>query len=67
MLPETRASLGHILEAAREIESVTAGKTMVAYAADKHMRAIVERYFITIGEALSRIARHDSSAEPVRS
>ena len=59
MLPESRAALGHILEAAREIESVTSGKTMTAYATDKHLRAIVERFFITIGEALSRIARHD--------
>ncbi len=59
MQPESRAALRHALEAAREIQSVAAGKTLSEYEEDKHLRAIVERYFITIGEALGRIARHD--------
>ena len=37
----------------------SAGKTLADYEADGYLRAIVERLFITIGEALSRIARHD--------
>ena len=59
MRPESRASLGHILESAREIQSVTARKTLAEYETDRYLRAIVERFFMTIGEALSRIARHD--------
>jgi uncharacterized protein with HEPN domain len=59
MRPESRSALIHVLEAAREIRSVTAGKTIAEYEADRHLRAIVERYFITIGEALSRVSRHD--------
>jgi len=59
MQPESRIALRHALEASREIQAVTSGKTLSLYEADKHLRAIVERYFITIGEALARIARHD--------
>jgi uncharacterized protein with HEPN domain len=59
MRPESRAALGHILDAAREVQSVTAGKTLTDYEGEKYLRAIVERYFITIGEALNRLSRHD--------
>jgi len=56
---ESRGALTHVLESAREIRSVAAGKTIADYEADRYLRAVVERYFITIGEALSRISRHD--------
>ena len=59
MRPESRISLGHVLEAAREIHLATGERSLSEYEADRRLRAVVERYFITIGEALSRIARHD--------
>ena len=59
MRPESRVALGHVLGAAREIQLATAGRTLADYEADKRLRAVVERHFITIGEGLSRIARHD--------
>ena len=59
MQPESRAALRHALDAAHEIQAVTAGRTLLDYEADRNLRAIVERYFITIGEALGRIRRHD--------
>lgn len=59
MRPESRIALGQVLEAAREIQLATDGKSLSDYEADKRLRAVVERYFITIGEGLSRIARHD--------
>ena len=59
MRPESRVALGHVLESAREIQAVTSGKTLTEYEGDRYLRAIVERFFITIGEALSRIARHE--------
>jgi uncharacterized protein with HEPN domain len=60
MRPESRFALGHVLEAAREIQLATEGRSFSDYEADKRLRAVVERYFITIGEGLSRLARHDS-------
>ena len=59
MRPESETALRHVLESAREIQSLTGGKSLADYEQDKHLRAIVERYFISIGEALSRIGRHD--------
>ncbi len=59
MRPESEVALRHVLQSAREIQSVTSGKTLADYERDKHLRAIVERYFISIGEALSRVGRHD--------
>ena len=38
---------------------MTAGKTLAEYERDRYLRAIVERFFITIGEALSRVSRHE--------
>ena len=59
MRPESGAALRQILESAQEIQTVTAGKTLADYERERYLRAIVERYFITIGEALSCISRHE--------
>lgn len=59
MQPETRSALERVLELARSLEKRSAPHTAETFADDADLQAIVERQFITIGEALSRVARKD--------
>lgn len=59
MRPETRSALERVLELARGLERRSTGHTAASFARDADLQAIVERQFITIGEALSRVARKD--------
>lgn len=51
-----------MLEAIREILHFTNGKTWEDYRADAMLRAAVERKFMLLGEALSRLRRSDAPA-----
>jgi uncharacterized protein with HEPN domain len=60
MARDVRAPLLDILMAAGIIREAVAGRTLGEYRADVFLRSIVERQFITIGEALTRVRRLDS-------
>lgn len=51
--------LEDIRHAAEQIARITAGRTLPDYQNDEFLRAAVERFFITIGEALTRLERVD--------
>jgi uncharacterized protein with HEPN domain len=53
------ALLEDVLQAAEDITSHTAGKTLADYTADRGLQMIVERGFITIGEALNQLSMQD--------
>ncbi len=59
MQRESRAALEKVVELARIVEARCSGLAFSAYEADPDLQAIVERHLITIGEALSRVARKD--------
>ena len=61
MRRETKAYLYDIQTAARLIGEFAAGKTFDDYLNDLMLRAAVEREFITIGEALTQLARRDEA------
>ena len=60
MQPESRSALETVLHLARLLaargESIG---DLTAFTVDEDQRAVVERHFITIGEALARVARRD--------
>jgi uncharacterized protein with HEPN domain len=51
--------LEDIRHAAQRILDVTSGRTQAEYGSDDYFRAAVERWFIVIGEALSRLEKLD--------
>lgn len=53
--------LEDIRRAAQQILAFTTGRQLVDYSSDELLRAAVERFFITIGEALSRLEKIDAS------
>lgn len=59
MRAESRARLLDAVKAAEGIASRTAHVTLAAYLADEDLRLVVERLFITIGEALNGVAKSD--------
>lgn len=60
MRPESRAALETVQEIGLHLRRRAAAvRDADGFAADLDLRAIVERHFITIGEALARVARHD--------
>jgi|AP95_1055475.scaffolds.fasta_scaffold124478_2 uncharacterized protein with HEPN domain len=62
MPPTTPKLLDDISDSASFILSVTAGRTLEDYIADRLLRQAVERNFEIIGEAMTRLARTDSSS-----
>lgn len=44
--------------AAAEVETIAAGISLDAYLQDRNLRALVERHFITLGEALYQFAKY---------
>ncbi len=56
---DARALLYDILNAAAAIDRALTGKTLNAYREDADTQSIVERHFITVGEALRRIETLD--------
>lgn len=59
MPPETAKLLNDMREAACNIVEFTAGKTYADYLRDKQMRFAVERNYEIIGEAMTRLIKHD--------
>jgi uncharacterized protein with HEPN domain len=59
---DLRAPLLDILAATEIIRRAVTDKTLTEYRADVFLRSIVERQFITIGEALTRVRRLDPGA-----
>lgn len=67
MNPNEQKLLFDMEAAATMIKLVTAGKTLDDYLSDFALRAIVERQFITLGEALSQLRKASPAvAEQVR-
>ena len=62
---DIRALLHDIIEACRAVESLISASNLERYKTDRHLRASVEREFITIGEALRCAADLDESVENV--
>lgn len=61
MPPDAVAVLAGVRDAIAFIDECARGKTRKDYLRDRALRAIVERQFITIGEALTRVRdRHPS-------
>ena len=58
---ETSKLLWDMREAARRIESFTAGKSLTDYQNDELLRSGVERQFEIIGEAMTRLIKCDST------
>lgn len=56
---KTLKLLGDVLDAAEFILAQTHGRSLPEYEADRVVSDAVERNFITIGEALSRLVRAD--------
>jgi uncharacterized protein with HEPN domain len=61
MPPETLKLLTDMRQAAADVETFTAGKTLDQFRADKQLRMAVERGFEIIGEALSRLRKIDAT------
>lgn len=61
MQRDPRAFLWDVREAARAIQSFTAGLDAAAYTGNELVQAAVERKFEVIGEALNQLARVDSA------
>lgn len=62
-MPHDPLTLLHDIHSAAEfILERTRGHTLAEYQCDRLLSAAVERHFITIGEALSRLARVDAGA-----
>lgn len=59
---DARALLYEILNAAAAIDRALTGKTLIAYRDDPDTQGMVERHFITVGEALRRIETLDPEA-----
>jgi uncharacterized protein with HEPN domain len=59
---DARALLYDILNAAAAIDKALTGTTLAAYRGDPDTQSIVERHFITLGEALRRIETLDPEA-----
>jgi uncharacterized protein with HEPN domain len=58
---ESKKYLFDILQAARNLQRFSEGKTLSHYEADALLRSAVERQFEIIGEALRRLAKEDSA------
>ncbi len=58
MPPDLPSVLEDIIEAADYIAEDTAGVTYDAFLRDRRTRFLVERSFLTIGEAVNRLRRH---------
>jgi uncharacterized protein with HEPN domain len=56
--PDILGTLEHIHEAAGFIEADTRGLPFAAFMSDRRTRQVVERNFVIIGEAVSRLLRH---------
>lgn len=59
MQPKTPKLLDDILDAAEFILDAARGKALQDYESDRLLRQAIERNFEIIGEAMSRLARHD--------
>lgn len=59
MRPESKKLLQDVLDASQSILAYVEGKTFSDYLANELLRSGVERKFITIGEALTRLAKAD--------
>lgn len=59
MRPESKKLLQDVLDASRSILAYVEGKAFSDYLANELIRSGVERKFITIGEALARLAKAD--------
>ncbi len=59
MQPETAKLLTDMDRAAERIERFTLGKSYEDYVNDDFLRSAVERQFEIIGEALSRLMKHN--------
>jgi uncharacterized protein with HEPN domain len=59
MQPRARKYFWDMLECCKQIESFAAAKSFEEYEADPLLRAGVERTFITLGEALTRLRHFD--------
>lgn len=61
MQPRVSVLLEDILEAAQFILDDTAGESFDSYRNNRRLRQLVERNFITIGEAIGQLSRLDQS------
>ncbi len=59
MLPEARRLLNDIRQAGVRIQELCAARSFEDYERGELLRSTVERYFITIGEAVGQLARVD--------
>ena len=59
MRHDSQSYLWDIQQAAQRINSLTAETTFDEYNADWHVYLLVERLFITIGEAMTRLETHN--------
>ena len=59
MPPKTLKLLDDIRDAAAFIVRTARDRTLNDYSSDRLFRQAIERNFITIGEAMGRLARHD--------
>jgi uncharacterized protein with HEPN domain len=59
MQPRARKYFWDMLECCKQIERFSADKAFEQYEEDPLLRAAVERMFITLGEALTRLRRLD--------
>ncbi len=60
MPPDPKVLLDNIIEASENIQRVTLSMDLGTFSEDFDTRAAVERWFITIGEALRRLRDHHS-------
>ena len=58
---DPKVLLEDIRLAAQEIRQFTTGRSLSDYQTDRLLRAAIERWFIIIGEALTRLERLDTS------
>ena len=58
---ESKKYLFDILQAARNLQRFSEGKTFSHYEADALLRSAIERQFEIIGEALRRLAKEDAA------